>query len=76
MDTIGRFVVSALPDSLRYDNDALLSIYNAIDTYMLTWNDNKMYLRLLNSACVLGQASEMNLRQHLPTFISCGKVAN
>lgn len=77
LDTIGRFVVSALPDSLRYDNDALLSIYNAIDTYMLTWNDSKMYLRLLNSACVLGQTSEMNLRQHLPTFISdCAEDIN
>jgi len=69
LDTISRFVISTLPENLQYENETLLSIYNVIDSYMLTLNDNKMYQRLWNSACILAQSSDTPLIQHITSFL-------
>lgn len=70
MDIVGRYVVSTLPDILQYDNnEALLSIYNVIDTYMLTLNDNQIYQRIWNSSSILVQVSDEHLKQNLISFM-------
>lgn len=72
LDTLGQYVVNQLPDTLRYDNESLLSVYNAIDTYMLTLHNDEMYRRLWISATIIAEASDQSLYQQLDSHMeSC-----